>query len=375
MYKTYQLKLKNPDNEYFGRLFAEAKWYYNHILSSDDIFKFDTKTKIVGVLIKDGIEERKCEKLAAQMRQNIHERICSAIKGLAAAKKKGYKIGKLKFTSEVNSIPLSNQTFVIKNRRVRFTCNKKSFRLLGLEQLPEGQIKSAEIIRNTTGIFLHVVVELLDSSTLISGKLPVIGVDFGIASAFTFSDGCTVNTDFLETIKLINKRQRQLSKKVKCSKNWLKAKAALNKAYIKIGNQKKDAANKLLNKLNNFQVCFQDEMLDAWQAGRFGRKISNGILGRVKTGLSSNPNHHKVPKSLPTTKSCPQCGTLNAIPLSQRLYACGCGYSMSRDKHSARNMIIFGTGQANVEKEIPVFDSLKTIECKFLSVKQEAGAY
>ena len=110
-----------------------------------------------------------------------------------------------------------------------------------------------------------------------------------------------------------------------------------------------------------------------WQKGFFGKSISKGILGRIKTGLRSNPENLMIPKNIPTTKLCPNCGTLNNIKLDNRLYECQCGYHKDRDVHSASNMILLGAGRAYVEIRTSVFEMLSQIKCKFLSLKQEAN--
>ena len=43
-----------------------------------------------------------------------------------------------------------------------------------------------------------------------------------------------------------------------------------------------------------------------------------------------------LPKSVPTTKHCPNCGKLNKeITLADRTFKCSCGYEKDRDIHAA----------------------------------------
>lgn len=255
MFKTYHLKLKNSDKAYFGKLFAEAKWYTNTIISSSDIFKFDTKSKTA--FLTPEISQETIW-LSSQMRQELKDRIISNLKGLSVRKARsaGGKVGKLKHKKFVNSIPLKNQTLKFSGNRVRFQGCKKWFQVFGLNQLPDGyKIQSARLLRNAIGIYLDLSIEI-DAEIIVIDK-PVIGVDFGIKDALVFSDGLQLNTNFADTEKRIKRARKQLSRKKKGSRNRRKAKHALAKIYQRLDNQKKDAANKVLNKLNQFKVCLQ----------------------------------------------------------------------------------------------------------------------
>lgn len=373
MYKTFQLKIRNDKPEYFDRLFLEAKWYYNTILASDDLFKFDTKSKTV-YLTEDKTITETTRYLSSQMRQEIKDRILSNIKGLSKSKNRGNRIGHLKFRKFVNSIPIKNQTVRIKGQTLYIqSLKKKSFNLSGISQLPQNyKIKSASLVRNPGGLYLHVSIEQ-ESSTTPQDEKKVAGIDLGIKDSFTFSDGAVINTNFREAEVKLKKSHKKFSKKKNGSKNRNKARISLAKIYHKLDNQKKDVSNKIINKLKPIKIYYQDEMISNWQKGLFGRKVHKGILGRIKEGLWSNPENVMIPRNKPTTKFCPNCGALNDIELNTRIYNCECGYSMPRDKHSAKNMILFGSGRADVEKEASVFELLSQIECKFLSVKQEAN--
>lgn len=375
MFRTYQLKIKNSDQKYFNRLFFEGTRYYNQVVASDEPFQYDTKFKEISILDS---EPQKVRFLSSQMRQELKKRVISAIIGLARRKENGYKIGKLKEKKYINSIPLKNQTLVLGKNTVRFQGYKKKFKVCGIKQLPEiYSIRSACLVNKVTGIYLYLTVEFnnIESTTNINCLKNVLGVDFGIKDSLTFSDGTTVNTDFSITEELIKKANKNLSRKRRGSRNRQKAKKNLAVLYQKLNNQKDDISKKILNKLNNFKICFQNEMLSNWQKGLFGKKMNRGVLGRIKAGLKSNPDNVEIPQNKPTTKLCPDCRVLNSIKLNERIYNCECGYSQNRDKHSARNMILIGLGQTNVELGTSVFEVLSTIENKFLVLKQEANVF
>ncbi len=52
----------------------------------------------------------------------------------------------------------------------------------------------------------------------------------------------------------------------------------------------------------------------------------------------------EISKWSPSTKFCPQCGSLNdGIRLSDRIFRCDCGYQFDRDVHAAKNVKLFGS--------------------------------
>ena len=118
--KIQENKLNTAQKEYLNRIFLEAKWFYNFILSSDDIYSFNPTIKEVQILNKEKESEiREIKVLCAQSKQSIYDRTKTSIKSLSTKKKKGRKkeVGKLKFKSEVNSIPFKQMgnSWVIRN--------------------------------------------------------------------------------------------------------------------------------------------------------------------------------------------------------------------------------------------------------------------
>lgn len=369
MFKVYILKITNPNNQYLNRLFLEAKWYYNNIIATENIKDFDTKTKEIIVKCKDGTQRTEhTTHLSSQMRQQIYKRIWDNIKGLSASKKNGRKIGKLKFTSKYNCIPMSNQTIRINKNKIRLQGNKQSFKVRGFEQLPDDyDLRKADLVRKPSGIYIHLTIKVPNVKI---EKTKAVGLDLGIKDHLTFHDGTKIN--FHQDLTRLKQLHKSLSRKVKGSKNWNKAKRLLQLEYERLSNQKEDAANKIINKLKPYTVYYQDEMINGWQAGLFGKAVSKSILGRIKSKLGSSDNL-KLDKSKPTTSLCPNCGCLNKHGLDKRVYSCECGYTSDRDTHAANNMIIIGSERANVEKESDLCKIFSEIECKHLSMNQEAA--
>lgn len=107
--KIQRNKLSSPQREKLDRLFLEGKWLYNTALAHnqfDEKFRKSLNHTVEVKLPSDKIEIRNLEVLGGQLQQGVLSRMRDNIKGLAALKKKGHKVGGLKFISELNSIPL-----------------------------------------------------------------------------------------------------------------------------------------------------------------------------------------------------------------------------------------------------------------------------
>jgi len=106
--RVYQLKLQNlskKDIEKLDRLFLEAKWLRNFVVADIENRIKDYKYEEVEIKTPDGFEKRKIKTLSSQMKQEIIDQIKDDLKSLKKSKENGNKVGKLKFKSEVRTIP------------------------------------------------------------------------------------------------------------------------------------------------------------------------------------------------------------------------------------------------------------------------------
>lgn len=355
--KVYELKinskkLNSTQKEQLKRVFLEAKWLKNTILASENIFSFNPSVKKAHVKMPDGtIEERDLQHLGAHLKQSILSGIKGDIKALKESKNKGRKVGKLKFTKAVKSLDLKEygNTYTIDRKTNTAKIQKLGhFKVYGLKNIPENvDFANAKLVNKPDGVYIHVTTYTDNAPKREYGKGYVIGIDMGLETAFTTSEGDKINL-YVEAPDRLKRLQRKLSRQVKGSNNYKKTKHLLQREYQKMGNRKDDAANKFVSDLSHYEAVFyQDENITQWKKKngyvRGGKKIHSGILGRVKERLSRKDWAVMLSKSLPTTQRC-VCGVKNKHQLDERVYFCStCGYKEDRDIHAARNMIHFGT--------------------------------
>jgi len=384
--KIDESRLSKKQKEQLKMLFVEAKWFYNDILNyskENNISTYDTKSKIVNVLNKNKeIETRELKTIGSQMKQAILSGIESAIKTLSTLKKKGHKVGRLKYLSDYKSINLKQYgtTYQILNDKYMKVQNiSGKIKVNGLEQFindPDIEFANAKILNTPTGYYIAITCfkfkEKIIKKEYIGSE---IGIDMGIKDAIVLSNGEKFKAFIGETERLKH-LQRKLFKCKKGSNNRKKIIRLIQKEYQKIFNRKNDVANKIVNHILSYEnVYMQDESLSAWKKFNFGKQIQHSILGRVKAKLINHPRVEVLDKFAPTTKYCPNCGNINKdITLKDRIYICPiCSYQEDRDIHSANNMIIMTKIIKNQINSVPAgrreFKPVETMK----SVVDESG--
>ncbi len=347
--RVYEIKidkshLNQVTQEHLNRLFLEAKWFYNYILSQHKIFGMDDKVHEVPVKVKDIFEIRDLRCLSSQMRQGILSRTQDNISSLSERKKKGYKIGKLKYKSEVQSIPLKQfgNTFkILDTKYITIQGLKQKLKVVGLKQIPEGvDIANGTLVHRNDDYYLSVTT--YQKKTEQTPAIGSIGIDFGLSKQLMYSNGTSIQYSIPVSPKL-RKLARRLSKQKLHSKNWNKTRIKLNKEYEKTTNIKQDIKNKVVSFLKDKYgtVCFQDENIKAWQR-IWGRKILSTSIGGIISTLKKKVHTPvEVNRMYPSTRTCSKCGNIQDIALDERVYVCKnkkCGNIMDRDHNSGINI-------------------------------------
>ena len=117
-----------------------------------------------------------------------------------------------------------------------------------------------------------------------------IGIDVGIARFATLSDASFIAplNSFKKHQKRLRRYQRAMSRKVKFSNNWKKAKARVQKLYTGIANARKDFLHKATTTIsqNHALVCIEDLQVRNMSSSAKGDAENPGQNGRAKSGLN-----------------------------------------------------------------------------------------
>ena len=381
--KTYQLKivankLSVKQKYALDQAFLQAKWFINDVIAHLETGKlgdYVSSTKAVAVRLgsdSDEYEERKLNYVSSKVKQAIVSRIGDSLSGLKALKGSGRKVGRLRYVKEVDSLPLNqygNTHRIVGNNTIRIVKIGK-VRVRGLQQIPQdAEISTATLNRKSDGYYVHLTVFIpvvVDTSW---ETAPDVGIDLGISDTLITSTGekYRVKVDVSSRLKGL---QRKLSRQEKGSRNYAKTVNEIQREYQKLSRIKDDHANKIVHSLldNSGIIVMQDEMIHHWHSGWFGRQVQVSILGRLKSKLANHPRVCVINRSCTTTQLCPNCGALNKHSLDKRVYHCQCGYTMDRDVHSAKNMLIFGMDEHNIIKSPGVGRTSTPVERKASAV-------
>lgn len=402
--RVFELKVSvrhNPKETFqkLSQCFKEAKWVINDMLSlskdNPDNSMFDykyTEHKDVVHYDKDKNPITDTVTLPSVLHRATVAQKKTDIVNLAKAKKKGIKVGALKFKSEVNCLPIiTGFTQILDGCRITIPGFRK-LRVHGLNQLHQFEkfeLADAKLIRKASGYYIKISVMLPKERRIPTNRN--VGLDFGIKDSITTSYGDKYKCNVRETdrLKFLSRKLNRRGKKnnEKGSKLYYKCLRQLRREYEHIANIRKDMANTIYHRLvTDYDVIyFQDEQIKNWQKGLFGKQVQSSCLGflkqRLKT-LQDSGRSFMISKWEPTTKLCPQCGASNILSLSDRIYKCDCGYEMDRDIHSARVVLMIGSSkraecleQASPEQSpLPKCNPIASRQDSVLMARQEAAA-
>ncbi|VWD16236.1 DNA-cytosine methyltransferase [Burkholderia lata] len=196
----------------------------------------------------------------------------------------------------------------------------------------------------------------------------VIGIDVGIARFATMSDGTflTPLNSFKKHEARLRRCQRAMSRKVKFSNNWKKARARVQRIHTRIGNARRDYLHKATTTIskNHAMVCIEDLQVRNMSRSAAGSTDAPGKNVRAKSGLNKaildqgwfefrrqleyklawNGGWLVAVPPANTSRTCPACGYVSADNrTTQEKFACvECSYEENADVVGALNILARG---------------------------------
>ena len=344
--------LNNKQKEAIARLFLECKWLTNSCIANERFDRSYLKELDGKVQVKTpkGMEEREFLVLGGQLAQSVVDGLRANLKALAKLKTNGRKVGRLRYRKQVRMVnfPQYGNTHKINwdKNRVKLAKIPGWMRVSGLDQLPENaEFANCKLLDRPDGLFI-VITCYIDKREQDFTPGTTIGVDMGVKTHLTFSNGVKIDAKVEESERAKGLR-RKISRQKPGSNNRAKTLSRLEKVLAKDANKREDIANKIVHELlKNETVYYQDEPLNKWfeKQGRIraGKRLQGSILGRVKAKLERNPRAVMLDRYLATTATC-ICGHKTKHEPDKRIFVCkSCGYSDDRDIHAAKNMVRLG---------------------------------
>ena len=219
-----------------------------------------------------------------------------------------------------------------------------------------GKVVRATISREANGKYyvslLYQVPELENKKYI---KTSIVGIDLGIKKLLTLSDGITYDNNryILKYEKRIKRLQRELSRKVKSSKNYYKCKQKLAILYSKLKNARNYYLHKITKQItDNYDivVCEKLQTKKMLQNKNLSKKIMDVSFYEIIRQLQykskwKSHEFYQVDTYYPSSQICSVCNNIDKTykDLSIREYeCCSCHNKLDRDLNSSINIMFEG---------------------------------
>jgi putative transposase len=229
-----------------------------------------------------------------------------------------------------------------------------------------GELRNVTVSANGGKWFISIQTEREVEQTVPQGD--AVGIDMGIARFATLSDGtfyAPLNS-FKRHEARLRKAQQALSRKVKFSNNWKKAKARIQRIHARITNARRDFLHKVSTAIsqNHAIVCIEDLQVHNMSKSAAGTADAPGRNVRAKSDLNKSildqgwfefrrqleyklvwkGGRLVVVPPQNTSHTCPCCGHVSADnrPTQARFECVECGFADNADVVGAINILSRG---------------------------------
>jgi putative transposase len=220
------------------------------------------------------------------------------------------------------------------------------------EKLPQVPIKTCTISREADRWFISYKIEGKDLEPwqTLTWIYPSVGVDLGVKSLCTLSDGTV-----FEGVKAYKQHQAKLSRlqwlhrnKVKGSANWKKAQLAIARLHRRIANLRKDYLHKMTTYIanNHSEVTIEDLNVSGMMANhKLAASVQDQSFYEFRRQLTYkcqlvNTKLIIADRWYPSSKTCSKCGIVKKeLKLDERVFHCdACDVTLDRDLNAAINL-------------------------------------
>jgi putative transposase len=219
--------------------------------------------------------------------------------------------------------------------------------------LPQGaKAKTAVITRSNGKWFVCIQAEV--ETAAVTRAASTVGVDMGLSSLVALSTGETVPAPqwTKQAAKGLRRRNRALSRKRRFSAGWKRAKRDVAAHQRKIAARRRDFLHKLSHRLvrEHTHIAVEDLNVKGLARTMLSKAVHNAAWAQLTAMLTykaANAGGSVVmvnPRG--TSQTCPECGTIKAKTLAERIHRCECGAVLDRDVAAAKvvHLRAFGHG-------------------------------
>ena len=215
------------------------------------------------------------------------------------------------------------------------------------EGLPHTTTTKVTISRIANNWFIAFAYE--QTLQITSKTVEVVGVDLGIKVLVTLSTGVIFSNprSHKKSLAKLQRLSKKLSRKQKGSNRRSKARLKLATSHARVANIRGDNLHKITTYLckNHAKVVIEDLNISGMIANhKLAQSIADCGFHEFKRQLTYKAEKFGseiilADRWYPSTKTCSNCGHIQDMPLSERIYNCGgCSQSIDRDLNAALNL-------------------------------------
>ena len=347
--KSYKFRLypsRNQEAELLQTL-DSCRWLFNHMLQrKKEGWRYPQIQAEIPKLVK---EQNFLSEVHSKTRQYILWQLRANIKALGMLKKKGRKVGSIRFRGRGRyKTFVYNQTGYNLLDNGRLHLSKIGDIAIRLHRKIDGEIKQVIIKQSDTNKWFAIFsIETEQEKLNKTGK--AIGIDLNLMNYLTDSEGNKVeHPHTLQHLqKKLKREQRRLAKTKKGSKNRLRQRFRVANVYEKITDKRNDFLHKLsTHYIQNYDFIAVENLSvkDMMESAYNAKNIADSSWSTFRNMLfckAESAGRMVVaidPKN--TTQMCSRCGTYVHKNLWNRMHKCQCcALEIDRDYNSAINIL------------------------------------
>lgn len=351
---SYKYKLYRTDKtKHLDKMLREASFVWKHALALQKRY-YQIYHKYIGIgRMKAHFVKHigRCL-LHSQTVQEILERLDGAY--MRFFKHLAVRPPKFKKAKHFSSFLFKQGGFKLDGNRIRINKISKTYKF-SLSREYHGKVKTVKFKRSPLGEYYIIVTT--DAVGKTYGKThngASVGIDFGLKTYMTMSDGTTVESPrFLKTdLPSLQKKGRKLSMSKQHSHHREQNRKELNRLYERIVNKRNAWQWQLAHGLcRQYDRIFIEDLRLTGMTKLWGRKMSDLSHAEFVNKLEYvagkyDVTVHKIDRFFPSSKTC-TCGYVNKeLTLRDRHWTCPeCGTRHHRDELAACNILRQGIAE------------------------------
>lgn len=371
MFKAYKFRFypNNKQLELINKTFGSSRYVYNYYLdkmkNNGYVPAYTNIKDYTSILKYDAVFLQEIDSIVIRKSlfnlDNAYKKLFNKTGGYPKFKSK-YNRNSYNTTAVYNKYKAKeycNIELDLANRQIKLP-KLKWVKIRGYRNIDNinGKIKSATISRESNGkYYVSVLYEMNDKVPVIKPRT-IVGIDLGIKKLLTLSDGTVYdNNKYIDKYtKRIKRKQRELSRKEKGSKNYSKCKKELAILHSKLATARKYYIHKITKDITDeydIITCEKlktKEMIIKGKENKLSSKINDATFSEIIRQLQYKTKYkgkefYQINTYYPSSQICSRCNAQDGRYkyLTRREYKCTkCNQEIDRDLNASINIMFEG---------------------------------